>query len=122
VIENSIDALNEGGYFWMNLDMIEADRGYPVAVSLAENDPTIREDVREVGLTESHLNEPWALLPALADTDELAENPDREPGKADTYTRQGLLTETNWREKYQDAVPDDAPASPANARANFGED
>jgi hypothetical protein len=120
VIENSIDALNEGSFFWMNLDMVEADRGYPVAVSLAENDPTIREDVREVGLTESHLNEPWALLPALSDTNRLPDDPEREPGRADTYTRQGLLTETNWREKYQDAIPDDAPV-PSDAPANFGE-
>jgi hypothetical protein len=120
VIENSIDALNEGSFFWMNTDMVEADRGYPVAVSLAENDLTIREDVREVGLTESHLNEPWALLPALSDTDRLPDDPEREPGRADTYTRQGLLTETNWREKYQNAIPDDAPV-PSDAPANFGE-
>ena len=120
VIENSIDALNEGNFFWMNLDMVEADRGYPVAVSLAQNDPVIPEDVREVGLTKSHKNEPWALLPALSDTDRLPSDPEREPGKADTYTRQGLLTETSWREKYQDAVPDGA-ATPADAPANFGE-
>ena len=120
VIENNIDALNEGNYFWMNLDMIEADRGYPVAVSLAENDPVIPEDVREVGLTKSHKNEPWALLPALSDTDRLPDDPEREPGKADTYTRQGLLSETTWREQYQDAIPEETP-TPADAPASFGE-
>ena len=114
VVENSIDALNEGGFFWMNLDMIEADRGYPVAVSLAENDPVIPEDVREVGLTKSHKNEPWALLPALADTDRLPENPEREPGKADTYTRQGLLTEVNWRDSYTDVIDPADPPDPSD--------
>lgn len=101
MITNSIDALNAGNYFFINADMIEADRGYPVAVSLEQNPPTVPEEERETGLSDEQKNEPWALLPALADTDDLSTGGDRRPGEADTYTRQGLLTELKWREKYQ---------------------
>jgi len=101
VLERTLDTLNERDMFYLNADMIEPDRGYPVAISLTEG-PAGTEDSLETGnMSEREARRPWLLVAALAEPERYGRtNPD---GERNVYEHQATLTELQWRERYQEA-------------------
>ena len=112
VLERTLDALNGEDMLYVNADMIERDRGYPVAVSLTGGRAGTEDSLETGNMSEREARRPWLIVGALA------EPADYTPGPVgdeydNTFNRQVTLTELQWREEYQEAT---TPISPTKQR------
>jgi hypothetical protein len=112
VLERTLDTLNDRDMFYINADMIQPDRGYPVAISLTEGTAGTENSLETGNMSEREARRPWLLVAALAEPDRYGRtNPD---GERNPYNHQATLTELKWRERYQEARVTDV--NPTNLR------
>ena len=112
VLERTLDELNDLDMFFINADMVQADRGYPVAISLTEGAAGTENSLETGTMSEREARRPWLLVGALAEPERFGQRgPDDE---RNPYDHQATLTELQWRERYQEARI--AETRPTNVR------